>query len=113
MAKVAVTTKVSKFEKNLITKMDAEKDNKKVAGLAFRKASSIVEQQIAALEFSRVNLEIAVEEKAIVLDNATFNAEFSITNYDSAKKALNLVQEELADVESTLEARRALLKSWE
>lgn len=108
-----VTINVSKFEKSLISKMDAEKDKKKVAHLAFRKASNIIAQQVGALEVKRVNLEIEAEEKALKLEDATFSINFSISVYDSAKSAFDLVQEELADVESTLEARRDLLNSWE
>ena len=105
-------TKVSKFEKNLITRMDSETDQNKIAELAFRRAHSTVKQQIAALEVKRVDLEILAEEKQIALDNATFSTEFSINGYDNAKYAVNNVQDELADVEATLKARKELLTSW-
>lgn len=105
--------KVSKFEKNLITKMDAEEDKNKIAELAFRRAHSTVKQQIAALEVKRVDLEILSEQRQLDLDNATYNTEFTINGYDAAKQSLDNVQDELADVEATIEARKKLLAGWE
>ena len=112
MAKVATTTKKSKYEVNLIKRLDAEQDQDAMAKLAFRKAENILKQQIAALEIRRVYLEIQAEERQLALENATFCRNFSIENYDNAKKQADSVQDDLADVEATIEARKKLLASW-
>ena len=102
----------SKFEENLIKKMDAEKDQDSIAKRAFRKAESVLKQQIAALEGKRVNLEIEAEEKAEALNDATYSAEFTLNKYDSAKENVDSVQDALADIDKTIEARKELLDSW-
>ena len=103
---------MSKFEKNLLERMDAEKDNAAIAKRAFRKATNIVTQQISALEVKRVDLEILMEEKQEALYAVTYCENFTISKYDSAKTELANVEEELEDVEKTLEARKALLEHW-
>jgi hypothetical protein len=108
-----VAEKQSKFEKRLITKMDAEKNKAEVAKRSYRRASNIILQQVNALEVKRTDLEITIEDKQDLLDDALYCTDFSINKYDGAKLALEVVQEQLADVEATLEVRRNLLKELE
>jgi hypothetical protein len=112
MATQAKTTKKSKFEQNLVKKLNAEKDQDAIAERAYRKASNIVSQQISALEVKRVDLQIELEERQEVLTDAQFCENFNIKDYDVARNSLTNVEEELADVEKTLEQRRELLASW-
>ena len=100
----------SKFEENLIKKMDAEKDQDSIAKRAFRKAESVLKQQIAALEGKRVNLEIEAEEKAEALNDATYSAEFTLGKYDAAKVNVDFVQESLADIDKTIDGVTNLIK---
>lgn len=108
MTKVA--EKSTKFEKRLIYKMDAEKNKADIAKRSYRRTSNIIMQQINALEVERTNLEIKIEERQDILDDALYCTDFNINKYDSAKLSLDIAQEELGDVEATLEVRKKLLE---
>lgn len=103
----------SKFEQKMLARMDAKTDNEKVAERSYRKATNIVKQQISALEVKRTDLEIKQEEAQEALEDATYTENFSIAKYDAAKAHADEVEEELSDVEKTLQARKELLEAFE
>jgi len=102
----------SKYEIAMQKRRDAEEDEAKVIERSFIRASNVVKQQIAALEVKRTDLQIEVEEAQDDLLDATYTEHFSIAEYDEAKGKLEDVEEQLADVEATLKARKELLESW-
>jgi len=103
----------SKYEIAMQKRRDAEEDEAKVIERSFIRASNVVKQQIAALEVKRTDLQIEVEEAQEDLLDATYTEHFSIAVYDEAKEKVDDVEEQLADVEATLKARKELLESWE
>lgn len=104
---------MSKFEEKLIARLSKEKDTKKIAERAFGKATNKVGAQIASLKYKRVDMEDKLDDANEVLENATYCENFDIIAFDKAKEKVDNIQEEIADIDKTIEAREKLIKGWE
>lgn len=103
--------KQSKFEKKALALLD-DKNDVKLANRSYRKAVSAVEVQIAQLNSKKVEMEANIDEATESVEASQFNLEFDLSSYDNACSNLESYQEQLEDINATLENRVKLLKSW-
>lgn len=104
--------KMSKFEKNVIERLSQKKDTQKIAERAYKKAINKVSGQISSLKYTRVELEDKLDDAVEALEGVTYCEKFDINEYDAAKNVVDSIDEQLADIDRTIEARMALLELW-
>ena len=103
--------KMSKFEKELLERL-SEKNKEKIAEKAFNKATARVNAQIAALKYKRTELQDMLDEAIEALDNTTFCENFDLAKYDAAKEKVDGLENDISDIDNTIEARTKLLNGW-
>ena len=106
------SSKMSKFVTQLMNRLSEEKDNQKIAERAFSKATNKVAAQVASLKYKRVDLEDKLDDATDKLAAATYNSNFDLNVYDRTKSNVVAIEEEIADIDRTIEERNALLEGW-
>ena len=103
---------MSKFEDELLNRLNDEVDNKKVSQRAYRRATGRVEAQIAQLNVKKTELEDELEDATDAINDTMYSENFQVSDYDKAQAEVDRITEEIEDVNTTFENRQKLLTSW-